>query len=95
MSNRWHLFDKDRIARNHKSGFLIIKPKKNNVIPFVCPLCDLLMRNQNDILSYHKNKVCFSCETHLLIPNKKKWDTGWRPTKQQIKEYIKNVRNNY
>ena len=94
-NNRWYSFDDSRIAKNHKSGFLIIKPKKAKAIPFVCPICNLIMRKNNDIICYYKNKSCFSCMTYLIIPNKKRWDDGWRPTEKQIKEYIKNVRNNY
>lgn len=94
-NGRWYSFDKARLAKNHKSGFLIIKPKKANVIPFVCPVCNMIMRRNDDITSYHEYKACFSCSTYLVIPNKNKWAKGWRPTKEEIKQYIKKVRNIY
>ena len=93
--NRWHTFDKNRIARHHKSGFLIIKPKNLSTVPFTCPTCNMIMRNSEDVSYFQKYKSCFYCATYLIIPNAERWKKGWRPTKQQIKEYIKNIRNNY
>tara|TARA_Y100000310_G_scaffold343325_1_gene450423 strand:+ start:2001 stop:2294 length:294 start_codon:yes stop_codon:yes gene_type:complete len=94
-NNRWFAFDKTRKARYHKSGFLVIKPKHVITVPFECPVCSLIMRNSKDVLSYQEYKSCFACATYLIIPNIKQWKNGWKPTKQQIKEYIKNIRNNY
>jgi len=94
-NNHWFTFDKSRTARHHKSGFLIIKSKHASTIPFECPICSLIMRNNKDVTCYHEYKSCFACATYLIIPNTKRWNDGWRPTKQQIKKYIKNIRNNY
>jgi hypothetical protein len=90
--NSWKKLDNDRVYYTHNSGFKVIKPSSNNfvTIPFVCPVCELFMKDTNDTLSYAEYECCTRCKiTWAEGFNKERWHTGWRPSEEEIKQYKK------
>jgi len=87
--NNWKNLDKDRVYKKHPNGFLIVKPKVyTSVVPFVCPVCNLFMRNDEDAMYYTKYVCCSCCAIKWAEGgNKEKWLNGWRPPKNELKEF--------
>jgi hydrogenase maturation factor HypF (carbamoyltransferase family) len=87
--NSWKQLDKNRVYKNHPAGFLIIKPKTCvGTTPFLCPVCDLFMRNNEDVVYHAIYKCCSHCATRWAEgSNREKWLQGWRPTEDELKEY--------
>mgnify|MGYP003654259326 FL=1 len=55
------------------------KPKS----PDACPVCDVLIRSlDKQALEYYNS--CADCALYFADINKAAWDTGWRPSEQQI-----------
>jgi len=99
MTSKWKDFDQNRIYTEHHNGFIIIKPKNitKKIVPFICPVCNFFMRNEDDVSYYYKYDCCSSCSIHWAEKHKHKWVAGWRPKKQEIEKYIsfrKSIREN-
>ena len=74
----------------HANGFLVIKPVNYKPsIPAFCPVCGFIMNNAEDDRSYIDFQCCASCVFKWVQPDRKKWSTGWRPCKKDIKKYQK------
>lgn len=56
--------------------------------PIFCPICIRCMRGMYDHISYDKNKCCNFCETYFLKPNQEKWESGWRPSHDEVSKLI-------
>ena len=56
-----------------------------------CPVCNLVMKNSEDFDSFALRKCCSACDLEFAQKSYKKWDSGWRPSKSQIDNHIKNV----
>tara|TARA_Y100001970_G_C13834916_1_gene651618 strand:+ start:362 stop:679 length:318 start_codon:yes stop_codon:yes gene_type:complete len=73
-----------------ESGFLVIKPQDHSpTIPAFCPVCEFTMNNNEDDRSFIDFGCCSNCENKWVQPNRKKWISGWRPSKKNIKKYQK------
>lgn len=53
-------------------------------IPLICPVCSLLMRSRDDELAYLSLKCCDSCASFFAKPKRSLWNSGWRPSKEEI-----------
>ena len=85
----WKPYLNDRLIKEC-DGFYVIKPSEHrNVIPLACPVCEYLLRSMEDERSYHQYNCCEHCETFWARPNSSKWKEGWRPTKEQVMEKLK------
>lgn len=60
-----------------------------NRIPLFCPLCKMVMSSNDDYIYYKKYTACSHCSIKYAEGNKKKWFSGWRPTKEEIKNDIR------
>lgn len=78
-------------TRRHNCGFYIKMADEIDAIPLDCPVCNLSMRDQQDILSYEKFECCTECKMSWAEPNSQKWATGWRPSKEKIDKYRENL----
>jgi hypothetical protein len=83
----WKSYINDRIIKEC-DGYYVIKPSSemNDTVPFSCPLCDYLMRTQEDEKSYKRFSCCESCEMYWARPNQEKWKEGWRPPSKEVIE---------
>jgi hypothetical protein len=87
--SEWKPYLNDRLIKEC-DGFYIIKPSLDRqIVPLACPVCDYLLRNIDDEKSYNEFKCCEHCETFWARPNLTAWRRGWRPTKEQVAEKLK------
>tara|TARA_Y100000593_G_C4230724_1_gene296844 strand:+ start:245 stop:553 length:309 start_codon:yes stop_codon:yes gene_type:complete len=76
---------KDYIQIDHKSGFVITKPKNLMApVPLFCNLCSLSMSGELDKAYYEKYSCCSSCGMKWADMNQENWENGWRPEKEEI-----------
>ena len=61
---------------------------KTKVLPF-CVVCNNLLRSLDDQQSVEKFGCCHLCAQKWAYPDKNKWYSGWRPTKDEIKLALK------
>ena len=57
-------------------------------VPFSCPLCKLIMRGKST-QTYFKYGVCVNCTIQFVEGREDRWKTGWRPSPEQLAEYLK------
>jgi len=62
---------------------IVDKTNKENFIPFDCPVCLTLMRDNHDCSTINKYGCCSLCVDEVVWPNKKRWDRNWRPGKRK------------
>ena len=56
-------------------------------VPHDCPVCGLMFRDMNDILSYEEFECCTDCQDHFAYRDLEAWKRGWRPTPEQAQEF--------
>lgn len=70
-----------------KDKYSIIIPKDNfDYTSLYCDLCHNLLCSEHDEKAYEKFKCCDNCLNYLVLPNKSKWDSGWKPSKEDIEK---------
>lgn len=52
-----------------------------------CNICNFLTMTSIDHESKMKAGVCRGCNLKFVQPNRKKWDNGWRPTEEEVREF--------
>mgnify|MGYP001568265205 FL=1 len=92
---KWYSCDKKRLMKKIPlilDNLILIKPKKmsRKIVPFLCPVCKLYMRNKDDMIYYQEYECCSHCAIKWAEGiNKNKWiNEKWRPSKKELKEYI-------
>ena len=55
---------------------------------FFCDLCRFPLRTQKDFQHNKENNCCHECYLTYAESRKKEWQTGWRPDKETLEEYI-------
>lgn len=60
--------------------------------PIFCPVCEKSMNARIDEIYYGKFECCADCGMKWAEVNRSKWKEGWRPSRDNIKEEIKNRR---
>ena len=77
---KWKELTSGKVIMNHDSGFMLIKPSgEYDHVPFCCPVCSLVMRDDLDLMAYQRNECCRDCELKWAEPFREKWRSGWRP----------------
>ena len=83
----WKKITNEKLIMHHPSGFSVIKPLlEYDCVPFDCPVCKLVMRDHLDVTSHHRSECCRECEHIWADPFRDKWDLGWRPSADEVKE---------
>ena len=57
-----------------------------------CNLCDRLSASSLDYESKVNTGVCRDCDLKFAQPNMKKWNSGWRPTAEEVKSFKQETR---
>ncbi len=71
----------------------IITPKDfEDHYPVFCPVCEKSMNARIDEVYYSKFQCCADCGMKWAEPNRDKWNEGWRPSRESVREEIKNRR---
>jgi hypothetical protein len=61
---------------------IIIRGEKQ---PLVCPVCDLVLRDDVDVKSVKEEKACSECTINFKHINFDRWMTGWRPSTEEAR----------
>lgn len=94
IDNNWKSYYREREFLNHENGFVMIRPKGfTTPVPFNCDNCGCLLRSHEDEYEWNKNGVCKWCSVTWVYKNKSKWESGWRPSKEQVDAQLKNKVN--
>ena len=66
-----------------QDGFLINKKLLNRDINRTCPVCRTYSFNSRDDLYMNKYDACFKCYIKYIEDREERWQSGWRPNKEQ------------
>lgn len=77
---------KDRLCLKRQNYMTIYSEDTFALIPFSCPVCDTVLRTQDDEHSYEKFQCCSFCAINWAYPNVERWKNGWRPDKNDASE---------
>ena len=69
----------------------VLYVNKNNTEDdnFFCPVCNYPLASFDDFSHQRKYSCCHDCFLKFAESRKSEWRNGWRPTKKEIREYIK------
>ena len=82
----WKPYPDDRIFCRLDDGLVVIRPvDPQQVMSFFCEICDNAMRTLDDEESWRKFGCCDVCARNWAYPKRPEWESGWRPTKEQVK----------
>ena len=81
----WKPYVGNRKIRQLTHGTYVISPADiSAVTPISCSVCDHLHRSYEDEVSHGEFGCCYRCAQKWAYPRRKEWNSGWRPTKEQI-----------
>ena len=75
----------------HPMGFYIKDVDLEDKVPLDCPVCNLSMRDQQDIMAYTSYECCSECKLVWVDSNLDRWKNGWRPSEEKISKYRENL----
>ena len=85
----WNPYFNDRLRKNC-DGFSVIVPIETALtIPLKCPVCLMLLSVSEDSEYFRALSCCYKCGLKWADSNKEKWETGWRPSLDEISEEVK------
>lgn len=64
--------------------YVVIKQENIQITPLFCTICELLMRSRDDELAFQTFGCCDSCASFFAKPKRSLWESGWRPSKEEI-----------
>ena len=76
---------KDKIEVN---GFFISKKLLNKDSKRLCPVCETYSFEMKDDLYMNKFECCFGCYIQWVEGREERWESGWRPEKQDASKRI-------
>ena len=76
---------KDKIEVN---GFFISKKLLNKDSKRACPVCETYSFEMKDDLYMNKFECCFGCYIQWVEGREERWESGWRPEKQDASKRI-------
>ena len=92
LSDGWERLDDNREI-NLSSHIPLVRPVQHDgVIPLDCPVCLRMLRDHVDVSSYEKTGCCDPCALKWAQPNRKKWDDGWRPDRDEIESFLDSLK---
>ncbi len=92
MKYEWLPYPKDRKIC-HRSNYVVIVPSSYDEgaeqhMPLFCQVCDMRFGHKDDETTYRKFKCCTFCADTWAYSNKEKWELGWRPSQDVIKNIV-------
>ena len=61
------------------NNVIVILPDGYEPEPKDCPVCKKAFSSIRDVINFRKWGCCCTCDDIYRIPNKEKWENGWRP----------------
>jgi hypothetical protein len=72
-----------------KEHYSIIKPEIiEDFVPAWCDICKDMLTSLDDEIAYQKYQCCDICAQQFARPNVERWESGWKPNEQELKEAI-------
>lgn len=60
-------------------------------IPHDCPVCGLMLRDMNDVLSFEDYRCCTDCQDRFVYRDLDGWMRGIRPSGEEVQEFRKEL----
>ena len=76
---------KDKIEVN---GFFISKKLLNKDSKRACPVCETYSFEMKDDLYMNKFECCYDCYIQWVEGREERWESGWRPERQDASKRI-------
>lgn len=76
----------------HRIKVLIEEGAMDDVVPHDCPVCQLVFRDIDDVMSYENWECCTDCRDQFVYQDKEAWLSGKRPTEEQIEKFRESLR---
>tara|TARA_E500000331_G_C17220074_1_gene697672 strand:+ start:1294 stop:1581 length:288 start_codon:yes stop_codon:yes gene_type:complete len=57
-----------------------------------CPICSFAMSTQSDFDSFKEFSCCSFCAMKFAESRRKEWNSGWRPSQEEVEEFKKFLR---
>lgn len=64
-------------------------------VPAFCPVCKSLMRGDKCTTSYYSFGCCMDCFIQWVDGREERWQSGWRPSDEQIAKFLKQFQPSY
>ena len=77
-------FKNDKNSKEKFKGFLISKKLLTKENERECPVCGSYSFSGKDDLYMSRFECCFDCYIQWVENREERWESGWRPTKEQI-----------
>ena len=71
-------------SKEKYKGFLVSKKLLIRENERECPVCDSYSFSATDDLYMAKFQCCYDCYIQWVDGREERWESGWRPTKEQI-----------
>lgn len=85
----WQPFANDREVKIDSRGYVIIRPRvRPATVPLFCPICDLMMRTDDDSRRWRENQCCHKCSMKWVDPARERWANGWRPSREEVQDEV-------
>jgi len=59
----------------------------SDLVPHDCPVCNFMLRDMQDVISYEEFKCCTDCQNQFVFRNLNAWLSGSRPSSEEISKY--------
>ena len=73
----------EQFDKVEKDGFFLPKNLITKKSKRKCPVCDVYSFDMRDDLYMNKFECCFKCYIVYVEDQEERWETGWRPDKEQ------------
>ena len=77
-------FKDEKNSKQNYKGFLVTKKLLTKEVERECPVCKSYSFSPSDDLYMAKFECCFDCYIKWVEGIEERWDSGWRPTKEQL-----------
>ena len=76
----------DTIQRlnSYKGSYSLVCPDVKEA--FECEVCKYVFRDDKDLKSFFEFGACAECIDTYYYPNASKWNSGWRPGKDEVRK---------
>ena len=63
--------------------------ERDKSVPHECGICSITLQSEQDVMSAYNNGGCLDCHICFLEPGRGLYGKDWKPTKKQIKDWLK------
>ena len=73
-------------SNSYKGSYCLAVP--NVAKAFECSSCGYVLRDDRDLKSFFETSACSECADTYYYPNVEKWNAGWRPNLNEVKNDV-------